>query len=135
MTAGRIHLCTSYLCFLIDCRPHCVCDCVVRGVLTEKDLRKPATSIVTALVPFDYSFQPSVLCSFFFFFGTAFLNMLHGRHHLLKSASCSYWGEEQVDTVIIQETGLFGMRGHYGMKVRISCSEGCCCGSAFFCPK
>lgn len=49
-----------------------------------------------------------------------FWNLPHSRHHLLQSVSPSYWRKNRfLDTVIIQETGLFGLRSHYGVKLRI----------------
>lgn len=58
---------------------------------------------------------------------TAFLNMLHRRHHLHQSAPSSYWRKNSfVDTVIMKETNLSGM------KLRIGCHEGCCCWYACF---
>ena len=123
MVARRAHVFTCYPCSVI-CGPHCACDCVVRGVLTEKDLRNPTNlpspGVHTTWLPI------STPC-------TAFLNMLHSRHPLLQSVSPSYWRKNRfVDTVIIQEAGLCGMRIHYRMKLRISGGEGCCCWSAFF---
>lgn len=64
---------------------------------------------------------------------TAFLNLPHSRHHILPSVSPSHWRKNRfVDTVTIQETGLFNLRSHYRVKLRICCGEGCCCWSAFF---
>lgn len=81
----------------IDCRPPCVS--VVRGVIAEKDLRNQTTFIVISRVAFHYSLISAQ--------GTAFLNVLHRRFYLLKTAPHSYWRKNRfVDTVNYQRNRL-----------------------------